>query len=215
MSLLAAMLPALRGERLAYAKATVAAYRQHARQAIANWSRYQPSAWLRQFVLRLPPSGRVLDYGCGIGMDAAWMRRHGLQVEGIDGTPAFVQEARRRCPGAPITCALFERVQLPPETYDGVWCQAALIHVPPEVLALQLRKLQEALKPAGCLALSLAWGRRKAIVMDDWIPGRYIASYSKTEAQRFFRQGWTLRACQVTGAGSRQGRWIHLLAERA
>jgi SAM-dependent methyltransferase len=54
---------------------------------------------LRRFVELLPRGARVLDYGCGIGRELAWMRQQGLVVEGLDGTPEFVHAARRQCPG--------------------------------------------------------------------------------------------------------------------
>ena len=195
-----------------YDDPTLAAYRRHAEIAIANWRRFRrPSTWLRRFVQSLPRGARVLDYGCGIGTDLAWMRRQGLRVEGLDGTPAFVREARRRCPGVRITCARFATAPLRPAHYDGIWCNASLIHLPPERLPGQIRRLRAALKPGGLLGVTLAWGGAKGLTRHDWIAGRYLAAYVKAEALAFFRD-WTVQACRVVAHDGRQGRWIQLLA---
>lgn len=191
---------------------TLAAYARHAAAAIADWRRIRhPSQFLRRFAAALPPRAHLLDYGCGIGLELAWLRRQGFLVEGMDGTPAFVQEARRRNPGVPIHEARFETWPMPAGRYDGIWCQAALIHVPPAELAHQLAKLCQALVPGGLLGLTLAWGRARGPLQHDWIPGRYLAAYSKPEAAALFRD-WTVRELTVASHDGRQGRWIHVLA---
>ncbi len=195
----------------AYADRTIAAYRWRAKEAIVNWSRHKPSALLRQFVKAVGPGSRVLDYGCGIGTELAWMRRNRVQGEGMDGTLEFVRQARRRCPGAPIRFARFEKLEIPAGTYDGIWCNAALIHVPLAVFPRQLEKLRAGLKPGGLLGLTLAWGRTKGFTRRDWIPGRYCASYTKSEVESFFG-GWTIRQMNVVSKSHRNGRWIEILA---
>lgn len=191
---------------------TLAAYRRHADKAIAEWRTIRPpSAFLRQFARQLPRQARVLDYGCGIGLELAWLRRQGFCVEGMDGTLAFVREARRRNPGISIQQARFNEIRLPEAAYDGIWCQAALMHLPPAGLPQELEKLRRSLKPSGLLGITLAWGRRKGVAHDDWLSGRYIAGYTKSEALRFFRD-WGVLDCRVTNHDGRSGRWITVLA---
>ena len=196
----------------AYARATVTAYEVYAARAIASWARARrPSAWLIRFAARLPAQGRVLDYGCGIGTDLTWLRARGFLVEGLDASRRFVAEARRRCPGVAVARAWFETVALPAAAYDGIWCQAALMHVPPEGMPAQLEKLRRALKPGGWLGLTLAWGRSRRVLDADWIPGRYVASYTKAEALAWLRS-WTRMESRVAVHDGRGGRWVQLLA---
>ena len=195
----------------AYAERTIAAYRVHAAKAERNWSRLRrPSRFLQIFAASLPPGGRVLDYGCGIGTETAWLRRQGFRVEALDGTLEFVRAARRRCPGVPILHDRFESVRLPSGRYDGIWCNAALIHVPPGELARQLEKLRVSLRPAGLLGLTLAWGHAKRFLRRDWLPGRYFAAYTKPEMAVFLR-GWSVRRLAIAFHDGRRGRWIQFL----
>lgn len=196
-----------------YADRTIAAYRAHARTAIADWAAGRhPSAFLRRFAHALPGRGRILDYGCGIGRDLAWLARRGFRVEGMDGTLEFVLEARRRCPHTQIAHARFETWPIPAGRYDGIWCHAALIHVPPVVLRRRLEPLRDGLVPGGLLGLTLAWGRRKGIAPKDWIPGRYLAGYTTAEALALLK-GWTVREGRVAAHDGRQGRWIQIIVQ--
>ena len=205
-------------ETKGYADRTIAAYRVHAGKASRNWARSgrRPSLFLRRFASELAAAHQrrgasILDYGCGTGVEAAWLRSRGFHVEGVDGTLEFVLEARRRCPGARIQHARFEGVPLPQQAYDAVWCNAALIHVPPEELRRQLEKLKQSVKSGGLLGLTLAWGRAKRFFPKDWIPGRYLAAYSKREAEALLR-GWKLKSAAVASGDGRSGRWIQILA---
>ncbi len=195
-----------------YAERTIAAYRLKADEAIQNWSRFKRrSRLLRQFAQALSPGAHVLDYGCGIGADMTWLKARGFQVEGLDGVLEFVEEARKRCPGARVAHVRFERVELPLARYDGIWSNAALIHVPAEEMGRQLSKLKRALKPGGLLGMTLAWGSASGFVEQDWIPGRYIVSYSKDKAVWFFRD-WKVRWLKTVSNEGRKGRWIQILA---
>ena len=132
----------------------------------------------------------------------------------MDGALEFVQQARKRCPGSSILHVRFETARLPENQYDGIWCNAALIHVPPEELSQQLEKLRRALRPNGVLGLTLVWGSRKGFLRRDWIPGRYIAGYAKAETAAFFRS-WKAHSIQVVRGDGRQGRWVQIMASPA
>jgi len=88
------------------------------------------------------------------------------------------------------------------------------MHVPPQELSRQMGRLRRALRRDGLLGLTLAWGSRKGFLHRDWIPGRYIAGYSKEEVAAFFR-GWKVHSLRVVEGDGRQGRWIQILASAA
>jgi SAM-dependent methyltransferase len=48
-------------------------------------------------------SGEVLDIGCGLGDNAIYLASRGHSVTGLDGSPAAIEEARRRAAVAGVT----------------------------------------------------------------------------------------------------------------
>ncbi len=48
-------------------------------------------------------SGEVLDIGCGLGDNAIYLASRGHSVTGLDGSPAAIEEARRRAAEAGVT----------------------------------------------------------------------------------------------------------------
>ena len=56
---------------------------------------------LLELIERLPPTGRVLDLGCGTGDLAIDLARRGIQVLGIDFVPAALDVARARASALP------------------------------------------------------------------------------------------------------------------
>jgi SAM-dependent methyltransferase len=48
-------------------------------------------------------SGEVLDIGCGLGDNAIYLASRGHSVTGLDGSPAAIEEARRRAAAAGVT----------------------------------------------------------------------------------------------------------------
>jgi SAM-dependent methyltransferase len=103
----------------------------------------------------LPPrSGlRILDFGCGPGRDLMALRAAGHTPVGLDGCPAFVDMAREHS-GCEVLEQSFFELRLPPTSFDGVFANASLFHVPKATLPRVLGELFAALVPGGALFCS-------------------------------------------------------------
>ena len=99
------------------------------------------------------PPFRVLDLGCGPGRDLVTFRDLGHVVVGLDGCPEFVEMAR-----AASGCEVWQQdmlaMTLPAASFDGVFANAVLFHVPSRALPVVLDGLHAALKPGGALLVS-------------------------------------------------------------
>jgi SAM-dependent methyltransferase len=117
----------------------------------------------------VPDAPRViLDFGCGPGRDLQTFTRLGYRAIGLDGTPDFVDMARRDS-GCEVWHQDFLQLTLPPAYFDGIFANAALFHVPTQVLPRVLSELHAALKPQGVLFCSNPRGENQ----EGWHSGRY------------------------------------------
>lgn len=123
----------------------------------ANAERYaaasQVGPHLADFILELPPHGRVLDLGCGSGQHSAALRDAGFAVTAWDASPALAAEAKR-IRNIDVVVAEFNDLAYRGE-FDGVWASGSLHHVRADELREIFRKIRAALKPAGVLHASL------------------------------------------------------------
>lgn len=101
--------------------------------------------------------GKILDLGCGPGRDLVAFKELGHDVVGLDATPAFVEMARTAS-GCEVWQQCFESLDLPPETFDGVFANASLIHVPRSAALAVLKNLWGTLVPGGAMVMSVARG---------------------------------------------------------
>jgi SAM-dependent methyltransferase len=112
----------------------------------------------------------ILDFGCGPGRDLKAFIALGHRAIGLDGAERFVAMAREQT-GCEVWQQDFLHLDLPNETFDGVFANAVLFHVPSQALPRVLRQLHGTLKPGGVLFSSNPRGTNH----EGWSHGRYGA----------------------------------------
>src|SRR3982751_6254409 len=83
----------------------------------------------RQFLQRLPASSKVLDCGCGPGMDTERFSQLGYDITSIDLSDHFVELTKTRVPYARVLKMDMRFLEFPATSFDGVWCSLSLLHV--------------------------------------------------------------------------------------
>ena len=102
--------------------------------------------------------GRVLDLGCGPGRITAHLHQLGLDVAGVDLSPAMINEARRRFPALSFDVGRLDAPGAAAESLAGALAWYSLIHVPPEAIPSTLETLASVLAPGGHLQLAFQAG---------------------------------------------------------
>ncbi|XLZ72635.1 class I SAM-dependent methyltransferase [Massilia sp. SR12] len=115
---------------------------------------------------------RILDLGCGPGRDLCTFKSLGHEPVGVDGSARFVEMAQRSS-GCPVWQQDFVALDLPPASFDGVFANASLFHVPSAALPDVLARLHAALKPGGVLFSSNPRGQNE----EGWNGARYGCYY--------------------------------------
>ena len=126
------------------------------------------------------PPFAILDFGCGPGRDLKVFADLGHRPVGLDGSERFAAMARLHS-GCEVLHQDFLKLDLPDATFDGVFANASLFHVPSQELPRVLRELHAALKPRGVLFTSNPRGDND----EGWNSGRYGA-YHDLESWRVF-----------------------------
>ena len=132
--------------------------------------------------MRLQPGHRVLDVGCGVGIDVmalAQLVGNGGQASGADADAEMVQQARSKIAAAKFTQASVEcasAAELPwgDDVFDSVRCERMFQHLaqPESALAEMLRVT----RPGGrVVVLDTDWGSLSINAPDSALERRLVA----------------------------------------
>jgi SAM-dependent methyltransferase len=102
--------------------------------------------------------GPVVEIGCGPGRITAPLAALGLDVSGIDLSPAMIDQARRRHPDLDFRVGDMTALDLPPGHAAGLVAWYSVIHVPPTEHHAVFSGFHRALAPGGHLLLAFHAG---------------------------------------------------------
>ncbi len=125
---------------------------------------------------------RILDFGCGPGRDLVAFKKLGHAPIGLDGSARFAAMARERS-GCEVLHQDFLSLSLPPKSFDGVFANASLFHVPSAELPRVLGELFRAIRPGGALVASNPIGKNQ----EGWNDGRYGCFFDADRWSKLFR----------------------------
>ena len=122
---------------------------------------------LDRFAGVLRGGGPVCDMGCGPGHVARYLSERGVQVLGVDLSPAMLERARRLNPGIDFQQGDMTALGVADAVWAGIAAFYSIVHLAPEEVLSALRELRRALRPGGLLLLAFHVGSG-VIHLDEW-----------------------------------------------
>jgi SAM-dependent methyltransferase len=124
----------------------------------------------------------ILDLGCGLGRDVYYFQSLGHRPVGLDGSEVFCNMARHYT-NCQILQQTFLNLDLPSQSFDGIFANASLFHVPSQELPRVLFDLYTALRPGGILFSSNPRGNG-----EGWSGQRYGHYMQLTDSLFFLEE---------------------------
>src|ERR1700722_12001210 len=153
--------------------------------------------------------GPVADVGCGTGRITAHLDSLGVNVFGIDLSPAMVEQARQAHPHLHFEVGSITALDLSDATAAGVLAWYSTIHTPPRDLPQVFAELSRVLAPGGFLLIGFHVGdgdRPRSVTFRD---GVSVDAYDVTPervAELCLEAGLVIQAQLVRAAQGRERR---------
>jgi ubiquinone/menaquinone biosynthesis C-methylase UbiE len=109
---------------------------------------------LDELAASVPAGSVVADIGCGPGRDVMMLRARGLHAAGVDLSMGQLRA------GDVVGLVQADMRQLPMQagSVHGIWCWAALVHLPREAVPRALAEFARIIRSGGSLSMSIAEG---------------------------------------------------------
>lgn len=127
----------------------------------------KPSEYIDKFLAMLSANAKILDLGCGIGVDSNYMTSKGFDVIGIDLSKEMLKLAKQKFPHIDFRQQDIRKLNFPINYFDGILASCSLIHIPKKDVPELLHTLNQILKNGGAVYIALQEGESKEIFVNE------------------------------------------------
>lgn len=126
-----------------------------------------PSDYIDEFLSLIPKNGKILDVGCGPGIDANYMVSKGFKVTGIDLSEKMLKLAKQKFPNINFKLSDIRKLDFLENSFDGIFASFSLIHIPKKDIPLTLKNLYKILKEGGVIYIAIQSGEPNEIYIRE------------------------------------------------
>ncbi len=117
--------------------------------------------FVEDFLELLPKNGKILDVGCGPGSEVKFFIERNFLVEGVDLSEEMIKIAKQMVPKGIFKVMDFRKLEYPDKTFDGIFANYSLIHIPEKEVVPTLREFNRVLKPDGIIYIAVDEGEEE------------------------------------------------------
>lgn len=118
-----------------------------------------PADHINDFLEFIKAGGKILDVGCGHGINSSYIMSKGYKVIGIDLSSGMLELAKHKFPLIEFKLIDMRRLSFDPEYFDGIFMSFSLMHIPKIHVLFVLNLLNSLLKERGVIYISIQIGR--------------------------------------------------------
>ncbi|MCI6887787.1 MAG: class I SAM-dependent methyltransferase [Lachnospiraceae bacterium] len=160
---------------------TIDYYNQYASKIFEDTVEQDMEKLRRKFLSCLEEGDTILDLGCGSGRDSLAFYDLGYDVTPLDASEEMCKLAEIHT-GLEVLQMKYEDMEFD-EAFDGIWGNAALIHVPENEIGDILERIIDALCLKGTLFLSFREGEQEGF------QGKlYFCDYTEERLERVLKE---------------------------
>jgi 2-polyprenyl-3-methyl-5-hydroxy-6-metoxy-1,4-benzoquinol methylase len=148
-----------------------------------------------KFLSLLSRKALVLDVGCAGGFKTNYIKEKGYNVDGIDFSEEMIKDAKDRFKGINFEVRNLYDLEKINKTYDGIFSQAVLLHIPKKDILEVLEKIKLKLNKGGFAYIAVKEkinnGVDEEIKMENdygYEYERFFSYYTMEELRGYFKK---------------------------
>ncbi|MBU1119311.1 class I SAM-dependent methyltransferase [Patescibacteria group bacterium] len=127
----------------------------------------KPSEHIDEFLKYMPTNGKLLDAGCGNGVDSVYVKKLGFDVVGVDMSEKMLEIARSKYPEIDFRQGDMRKLGFKENELDGIIASCSLIHIPKKDVLKTLQQFARFLKKEGVIYIQLQSGKSEEIFIEE------------------------------------------------
>jgi 2-polyprenyl-3-methyl-5-hydroxy-6-metoxy-1,4-benzoquinol methylase len=172
------------------------------------------------FASFLKPGATILDVGCGAGLKSHYLMQKGFKVTGIDFSEKMIELAKREVPAGTFYVMDMNDMNHLPGTFDAVFAQAVLLHVPKEKIRGVVRSLAEKINDGGYLYVAVKRQREnepdESILVENdygYAYERFFSYFTMVEMESYLKN-LGLEICYENNDANGKKTWIQIIGKK-
>jgi ubiquinone/menaquinone biosynthesis C-methylase UbiE len=123
---------------------------------------------LNRFAEAITKGGAVADVGCGPGQVARYLHGRGVNVFGVDISPAMIRTASRLSPGIDFRVGDMHALEIPDASLAGIVAFYSIVHFTSDEVPVAMRECHRVLAPGAPILLAFHIGSETVHLDDMW-----------------------------------------------